>query len=69
MPDLLGKNAQMTNHGIIYLNKVAYIPKGRISAATPTGVFNAKPSRHVRSQGHKACSRGLSVTWDPRLDT
>ena len=33
------------------------------------GVFNAQPSRHVRSQGDQACSRGSSVTWDPRLDT
>ena len=32
-------------------------------------VFNAQPSRHVRSKGDQACSRGFSVTWDPRLDT
>ena len=31
--------------------------------------FNAKPSRHVRSQSDQAYSRGFSVTWDPRLDT
>ena len=29
------------------------------------GVFNAQPSRYVRSQGDQACSRGSSVTWDP----
>ena len=32
------------------------------------GVFNAQTSRHVRSLGDQACSRGFSVTWDPMLD-
>ena len=27
----------------------------------------AQPSRHVRSQGDQVCSRGFSVTWDPRV--
>ena len=33
------------------------------------GVFNnyARPSRHLRSQGDQACSRGFRVTSDPRL--
>ena len=33
------------------------------------GVFDALPSRHIRSLRDQVCSRGSSMTWDPRLDT
>ena len=44
-------------------SKTALCPRQRL------GVFNAQPSRHVRSQDDLVCSRGFSVTWDPQVDT
>ena len=44
-------------------SKTALCPRQRL------GVFNAQPSRHVRSQDDLVCSRGSSVTWDPQVDT
>ena len=35
-----------------------------LSPRQRVGVFNAQPSRHVRSQDDQACLRGSSVTWD-----
>merc|ERR1712097_144800 len=33
------------------------------------GIFNALPSRHIRSLRDQVCSRGSSMTWDPQVDT
>merc|ERR1712168_1458083 len=44
-------------------SKTALCPRQRL------GVFNAQPSRHVRSKDDPVCSRGFSVTWDPQVDT
>merc|ERR1711928_330587 len=33
------------------------------------GVFNALPSRHIRSLRDQVCSGGSSMTWDPQVDT
>ena len=33
------------------------------------GVFNALPSRHIRSLRDQVCSRGSSMTWEPQVDT